>query len=71
MSKKGPKSSAYLKYSGLAFQMFFILLLGWFIGSFGDRYFQLEKPYIAVSLIFFFLIGFFIKLYYDLENDRL
>lgn len=71
MSKERPKSSAYVKYSGLAFQMFFLLLAGWFIGSYGDGYFNFEKPYIALALAFVFLIVFFYKLYNDLEKDRL
>lgn len=71
MSKEEPKSSAYLKYSGLAFQMFFLLIFGWVLGSFGDKYFQFENPYIAILLVTVFLIAFFYKLYNDLEKDRL
>jgi len=59
---------AYLKYSGLAFQMFAILLLGWWFGSLADSHFGFEKPYLGISLCFLFLIGFLFKLYVDVTK---
>lgn len=71
MTKKERPGGAYLKYSGLAFQMFFYLLLGWFGGSWLDRKLGFEDPWMALGLTFLFLIGFFVKLYYDLERNEL
>ena len=71
MKQKHKAANAYMKYTGLAFQLFFLLLLGWFIGSKIDGYFTFEKPFFEVGLTFVFLIGFFVKLYYDLQEGRL
>ena len=56
---KDKPGMSYVKYSGLAFQMFFVLLAGWLIGNYFDRLFELEKPYIGVGLAFLLLIGIF------------
>lgn len=58
----------WLKYSGLAFQMFFLLLAGWFVGAIVDEYLQLSKPLFALLLMVVFLIGFFYKLTKDLSG---
>lgn len=71
MKDKKQAANAYMKYTGLAFQIFFLLFLGWFVGSKIDEYFIFEKPYFAVGLAFVMLIGFFVKLYYDLQQGRL
>jgi len=68
---KRSTGSSYLKYSGIAFQMFAILLAGWWGGSKLDQYFALEKPYIALALMFIFLIGYLTKLYLDVTKGRL
>lgn len=70
MSSNRTPGSDYLKYSGLAFQMFFILLIGWFGGSYIDGYLELEKPVFALSLMFIFLIGYFYKLIKDLSPPK-
>lgn len=69
--RKAKPSESYLKYSGMAFQMFFVLLFGWFMGNYVDRYFALEKPYVGVGLSFLLLIGYFFKIYYDLQRGKL
>lgn len=71
MEDKEPKASSYLKYSGLAFQMFFLLGLGLLSGSWADKYFGLEEPYLAMAFTFTLLIGFLVKLYLDVINDRI
>lgn len=68
MSSKKPKGYEYLKYSGLAFQMFFILFLGWWIGSKIDAYLDISKPVFALILLIVFLTGFFYKLIKDLSD---
>lgn len=59
---KTPNSGEWLKYSGLAFQMFGILLIGWLGGSWIDSKIGFEKPIIGTSLTFIFLIAYFYKL---------
>jgi hypothetical protein len=67
-SDRKPKGYEYLKYSGLAFQMFFTILLGWFIGSKIDGWLGLSKPVFALTLLMLFLAGFFYKLVKDLSE---
>lgn len=63
MSNQNPKKKpfeAYIKYSGLAFQMAATIVVFVFIGKFADQYFDNEKPVlIAVSS----LIGVFLSIY--------
>ena len=68
MPSKKPKGYEYLKYSGLAFQMFFILFLGWWLGSKIDAYLDISKPVFALILLIVFLTGFFYKLIKDLSD---
>jgi len=63
--KSGGPAISYLKYSGLAIQMFVILAIGFFLGRSLDNYFGLEKPYLALTLCFLFLIGIFYKIIKD------
>ncbi|GJM32358.1 MAG: hypothetical protein DHS20C18_13590 [Saprospiraceae bacterium] len=51
-SKDDPKIRGrvddYMKYSGMAFQMAFIILIGTLGGKKLDEYFQLDKPYLTM-----------------------
>ena len=69
--KKQNPMTFYAKYMGLAFQMFFLLLIGWFIGKKADEYFSFQKPYLALALTFIFLLGFLIKIYRDVVSGKL
>lgn len=71
MTAKRPVSKSYLRYSGLAFQMVFILAAGWWIGSFGDRYFEFSKPYLSILTAMVFLLGLFVKLYRDIMQGKM
>ncbi len=68
MAEKKPPGYEYLKYTGLAFQMFFTLLLGWLIGDWVDGLLGLDKPVFALVLLILFLVGFFYKLIRDLSD---
>jgi len=59
-------SKDYLKYTGIAFQMFFLLLLGWFIGGYLDSLFEFDKPYLALLFMIILLIGYLYKLVKEL-----
>lgn len=46
----GDRLRDYAKYSGMAFQMGIIILVGTFLGKKLDEHFQLERPYLTVLL---------------------
>jgi len=61
---------AYLKYSGLAFQLAAVILLGVVLGRYLEGLLELEKPIIQVLLILVFFVGFVYKLYIQTLNDK-
>ncbi len=62
-SKLPRKADAYLKYSGMAFQLVAAILIGVFIGKKLDAYFQFDRPYMtAVSALLFLLAGLYLSL---------
>jgi uncharacterized membrane protein YfcA len=63
--KPKPKFDAYLKYSGMAFQMGIIILIGTYAGKYLDQYFQTEKPLFTVFLALF---SIFVALYTSLKD---
>jgi F0F1-type ATP synthase assembly protein I len=69
-SKKQQKPlNKYLKYSGLAFQFLAAMLLGFWIGSWLDIYFQLERPWGTMGSIMILLIATLIKVIRDITNE--
>ena len=63
--------TAYLQYTGLAFQMAGIIFLSIFIGQKLDAYFQFPKPYLAGLISLLSITGFIYKLYIDLiKNEK-
>ena len=71
MSDKKPSTAFYARYMGMAFQMFLILFVGWFVGSEIDQYFGFVKPYVALALTFILLFGYLYKLYRDVSEGKL
>lgn len=59
------KVDAYLKYSGMAFQMGIIILVGTFAGQKLDERFQSERPLFTVALA---LLSIFVALYITLKD---
>jgi hypothetical protein len=55
----------FAKYSGLAFQIGFIILLGTLAGKYLDRHFQLPKPIFTLVLS---LLSVFVALYISLKD---
>jgi len=55
----------YAKYSGMAFQMGIIILIGTLIGREIDRYFELQTPWATVALALF---SIFAALYLTLKD---
>ena len=61
----GDRLRDYARYSGMAFQMGIIILVGTLIGKKLDEYFQLQRPYLTV---FFALLSIFAALYLALKD---
>lgn len=61
---------SYLKYSGLAFQLAAVIVLGVFLGRYFEALLQWERPFIQVLLILIFFIGFIYKLYLQTLEDK-
>ena len=71
--KKPPKKKdkgyvAFLRYSGMAMQMFVLIGLAAWGGQKLDAYFNTPKPFITIFLILFFTSGYFYKMYRDLTQ---
>ncbi|MBX2814772.1 MAG: AtpZ/AtpI family protein [Saprospiraceae bacterium] len=62
------KDNAYLKYSGMAFQIIAYILVGIFLGDRLDKYFEMDQPVFTAILAMVFLCLFFFKLYVDLNR---
>lgn len=68
MSNNG---NAYLKYSGMAFQMFVLLLIAIFLGKKVDDYFRLPEAIFTITFAIIALVAYLIKLYLDVVNGKL
>jgi len=62
------KFNAYLKYSGLAFQLAAVVVIGLFVGRWIDAYFSLSKPIFSMILILVFFSLYMYRLYVDLTK---
>ena len=65
ISKRKRAMSAYAKYSGMAFQLIFTILLGIFLGKQVDAWRELEQPIFTGILSLLFLFG---ALYWVLKD---
>jgi hypothetical protein len=63
--KKKPQVDQYLKYSGMAFQLAIVLLIGTFAGNRLDQFFQTKRPYFTALLA---LLSLFAGLYVSLKD---
>jgi F0F1-type ATP synthase assembly protein I len=59
----------YVKYSGLAFQMAALILLGYWLGSKIDKWLDLSIPVFTIILILVFLSLTFYSLIKSLPKD--
>ena len=69
-SQKLNKSHRYLKYSGMVFQLFVLLLIAAWGGKKLDQHFGNETPYFTAGLLIFALIGYLVKLGVDLSREK-
>ena len=58
----------YLKYSGMAFQLFVLLGIAAFLGQWLDKRYLSGNPYFTIILILLFTGGFFYRLVKDLSR---
>jgi hypothetical protein len=65
------KSDSYLKYSGIAFQLAGLMIIGIFLGKKLDAWLGLEKPFMTMLLIMIFFSGYMYKLYVDLTKNEI
>ena len=66
-NKKKANANAVLKYSGMAFQMAVIMLLGIFAGKYLDKYFETES---AIFTAFLAIISVGVALYLTLKDIK-
>lgn len=59
----------YVKYSGLAFQMAALILLGYWLGGKIDKWLELSIPVFTIILILLFLSVSFYSLIKSLPKD--
>jgi hypothetical protein len=53
------------RYSGMAFELFVLLMVLFFLGGKIDEYFSNSRPYIAISSMVIGLVGYLYKVYRD------
>lgn len=58
------------KYSGLAFQLFSYILVGFFIGKWIDKYLNNQEPYAVLGFIILFLITGLISVIRDVTSIK-
>lgn len=72
MGKEGKHTkqvNKYLKYSGIAFQLFFLLLIAVFAGQYLDERLGNETPWFLLLFIILAFGAWMYKLIKDLEQD--
>lgn len=55
----------------MAFQMLVLLLIAIFLGQKLDEYFQLPEPFFTIGLTLIAMIGYFVKLYLDVVQNKI
>jgi uncharacterized membrane protein len=68
--KKSGGGSAYLKYSGLGFQLVAMILIALWLGNKVDTKFNFDPPYFTILFILVAFFGFMAKLVVDLSKDQ-
>lgn len=66
--KKHHKVKSYVRYSGMAYQLFGLLALSIFLGLKADAYFSNEKKLITAVLSLVVLVAYFYRLTVELNK---
>jgi membrane protein DedA with SNARE-associated domain len=64
------KVNSYLKYSGLALQMAFVIMAGYYLGQKLDQWLAFKKPVMTLLSILVLFSAFMYKLYIEISKDR-
>lgn len=64
------KVNVYLKYSGLAFQLAFVIFVGIYLGNYIDTYFGLKVPVATMILVLLLFGAYMYKLVVDLMKPK-
>ncbi len=70
MLPNSSKTNAYLKYSGLAFQLFGTLAVGALLGKWLDHKFNLNKPWCTVIIEGLLFVALMFWIYFDLNKSK-
>lgn len=60
----------YARYTGMAFELLILILIMVFIGKKIDKWLELEKPIMVVLFVCFGMIGYLVKIYYEMNKKR-
>jgi F0F1-type ATP synthase assembly protein I len=60
----------YLKYSSMGFEMIATILIGLFLGSCLDKYFNTSKPYFSAFFSFIFVLIAIYRILASLLSDK-
>ena len=66
--RKQESSNQYLKYSGMAIQLFVLIGAGAWLGQIIDKKLATSEPYFTIILILLFTGGFFYRLVKELSR---
>ena len=67
--KRKSAANAFVKYSGMAFQLLGACLVGVFLGKWLDQHYGLEKPLWAVLLTILFMVASLVSIFRQLMRD--
>lgn len=68
--RKAGKVKAYVKYSGIAYQLFGLIAVSIFLGLKADKYFQFETKYITAGLTLLVFFAYMYKLSITVMKDK-
>lgn len=70
MIRKTSEVNAYMRYAGLAFQIFGILAIGAMAGQWLDKKLSLSQPWMTIFLVVFLFIGIIYKIVIETQTKK-
>ncbi|MBK9272580.1 MAG: AtpZ/AtpI family protein [Saprospiraceae bacterium] len=70
MVKKSSSAHAYMRYSGMAIQIFVFLAIAAYAGQFMDKKYACIKPYWTISFVTLSFLMIMVWLYYNLRKGE-
>jgi len=68
LTNKPSSSNSFLKYSGLAIQMFVLVAVGAWLGQRVDKWLHTSQPWFTILFILLFMGAFFYRLVIELNR---